>query len=125
TGVALGLLRLCPGEGFKVINHAQSGLQSDSPFQFYVGRQRRGKFEVAIKRGAAYNEWQELGAISEEGLFLLLYSSQAQAASSQGMKRGANGLFEQRLQFAGNTQGQKAFAKVIAPNVIEICSAGS
>ena len=36
TGVALGLLRLCPGETLKVINHATQE-NTDSPFQYFVG----------------------------------------------------------------------------------------
>ncbi|MEQ1304451.1 hypothetical protein ACE5JW_01615 [Acinetobacter radioresistens] len=123
TGVALGLLRLCPGEGLKVVNHASKNDETNSPFQFYVGRQRRGVFEVMMKRGDAYHQWQQIGALSEEGIFLLLYSSLALALTGEGMKRGATGLFDQRLQFAGNPAGQKVFARITAPNEIELCSA--
>ena len=123
TGVALGLLRLCPGEGLKVINHAKANHQENSPFQFYVGRQRRGMFEAIIKRGNAYHQWQQIGAVSEDGVFLLLYSALAQALSSEGMKRGATGLFDHRISFAGNPTGQKVFARIIAPSQIELCSA--
>jgi len=104
TGVALGLLRLCPGEGLKVINHAKAENQ-DSPFQFYVGRQKRGTFEVMLRRNDAYLEWKQIGAVSEDGVFLLLYSALAQALSSEGMKRGATGLFDHRISFAGNPTG--------------------
>ena len=123
TGVALGLLRLCPGEGLKVINHAKANDDANSPFQFYVGRQKRGMFEVMIKRGDAYHQWQQIGAVSEDGIFLLLYSSLAQALTDEGMKRGATGLFDQRIRFAGNTAGQKVFARILAPSEIELCSA--
>lgn len=123
TGVALGLLRLCPGEGLNVINHAKANHQENSPFQFYVGRQRRGMFEAIIKRGNAYHQWQQIGAVSEDGVFLLLYSALAQALSSEGMKRGATGLFDHRISFAGNPTGQKVFARIIAPSQIELCSA--
>ena len=123
TGVALGLLRLCPGEGLKVINHAKTNDDANSPFQFYVGRQKRGMFEVMIKRGDAYHQWQQIGAVSEDGIFLLLYSSLAQALTDEGMKRGATGLFDQRIRFAGNTAGQKVFARILAPSEIELCSA--
>ena len=123
TGVALGLLRLCPGEGLKVINYAKTNDDANSPFQFYVGRQKRGVFEVMIKRGDAYHQWQQIGAVSEDGIFLLLYSSLAQALTDEGMKRGATGLFDQRIRFAGNTAGQKVFARILAPSEIELCSA--
>ena len=39
------------------------------------------------------------------------------------MKRGATGLFDQRIRFAGNTAGQKVFARILAPSEIELCSA--
>jgi hypothetical protein len=56
-------------EGLKVINHAKTNDDANSPFQFYVGRQKRGVFEVMIKRGDAYHQWQQIGAVSEDGIF--------------------------------------------------------
>ena len=125
TGVALGLLRLCPGEGLKVINHDMQQNAENSPFQFYVGRQKRGKFEVVIRRGDAFNEWNQIGAINEDGVFLLLYSSSGLAISNEGMMRGDLDLKDYRIRFAGNLTGQKVFAKILAPTQIEICSASN
>lgn len=121
TGVALGLLRLCPGERLKVINHTKTSEQAG--FQYYVGRIRRGKFDVVIHQGDLSNEWQALGAISEEGIFILLYSQLAQALSEAGLKRGSVGLNEKRLNFSGNTQNQKVFARIVSATQLELCSA--
>lgn len=119
TGVALGLLRVSPGETLKVINHAQQA-DTDSPFQFYVGSHRRDKFTVGIKRGDAYGEWKELGAI-RQGMFPLLYTTQPQAESEEGIMRGTHGLREQNLEFSGqDIQGKKVFAKIISPDTIEL-----
>ncbi|MDR9778772.1 hypothetical protein RJJ65_40205, partial [Rhizobium hidalgonense] len=93
TGVALGLLRLCPGEGLKVINHSKANSEENSPFQFYVGRQRRGIFEPIIKCGDVYQQWVPIGAVNEEGVFLILYTALAKSISNEGMKRGTPGLF--------------------------------
>lgn len=121
TGVALGLLRLCPGERLKVINHTKTSEQAG--FQYYVGRTRRGKFDVVIHQGDLSTDWQALGAISEEGIFILLYSQLAQALSEGGLKRGSIGLNEKRLNFSGNTQNKKVFARIVSATQLELCSA--
>ncbi|QGA10796.1 hypothetical protein GFH30_05040 [Acinetobacter wanghuae] len=108
---------LSPGETLKVVNHAHK-LNSDSPFQYYVGTYRSNIFSVGLKRGDTYGEWAELGAI-RGGIFPLLYTTQPQALN--GIKRGTNGLVEQEIEFSGSDiQGKKVFAKIITPDTIEI-----
>ena len=117
TGVALGLLRVSPGETLLVINHAKQQ-NNDSPFQYFVGTHRRNIFSATLKRGDIYEEWKELGAI-RGGMFPLLYTTQAQALN--GIERGTNGLVEENIEFSGSdTQGKKVFAKIISPNSIEL-----
>lgn len=121
TGVALGLLRLCPGETLKVMNHAAQA-NTDSPFQYFVGAFRRDQFQTAIQRGQNYNEWVELGR-PLNGVLVMGYTASASAMIENSLKRGAAVLSEQSIRLSGNLQGQKVFAKVIGPNQIEICSA--
>ena len=121
TGVALGLLRLCPGETLKVVNHAAQSNQ-DSPFQFFVGTHRRDILQVAIQRGHMYEQWIELG-VPRQGVFPLLYTASPRAAVENAMKRGETGLLEKNLKLSGNLQGLKVYAKVVAPNEIEVCTA--
>ncbi|MFW1859944.1 hypothetical protein [Acinetobacter defluvii] len=117
TGVALGLLRVSPGETLKVINHAKQD-NHDSPFQFYIGTHRRGLFTAAIKIGDDYEQWQELGAI-RAGVFPLLYTTQSQALL--GIERGTFGLVEHDIEFSGSdVKGKKVFARIMAPDCIEI-----
>ncbi|MFW2037305.1 hypothetical protein ACG92Y_02035 [Acinetobacter ursingii] len=117
TGVALGLLRVSPGETLKVINHAQEH-NTDSPFQYFVGTHRRDIFSAALKRGDTYGEWIELGPI-RAGVFPLLYTTQSQALN--GIKRGTNGLVEKNIEFSGtDAHGKKVFAKIISPDSIEL-----
>lgn len=119
TGVALGLLKVAPGETLKVINHAES-TNEDSPFQFYVGSHRRDVLVVGINRGDAYHEWKELGRV-RQGIFPLLYTTLPQAESKDGMSRGSQGLYEKNLEFSGNdSQSKLVFARIISPDTIEL-----
>lgn len=121
TGVALGLLRLGPGESLKVINHA-SHSNIDSPFQYFVGSFKRDTFKVALTRGQSYQSWVELGR-PLNGVLVMGYTTTPLAAIDNSVKRGETGLFEQNLRLSGLIQGHKVFAKIIAPDEIEICTA--
>lgn len=119
TGVALGLLKVAPGESLKVINHA-SASNHDSPFQFYVGSHRRDKFIVGIKRNDDYGQWTELGRV-RQGVFQLLYTTSPKAESVDSLMRGSQELYELNLEFSGSdSQGKSVFAQIISPDTIEI-----
>lgn len=122
TGVALGLLRLCPGESLKDINHAKSD-NDDSPFHFYVGTIKLKKFVPALERGSAYNQWVELGPVRERVLDLV-YTTTPRASLGT-MPRGDSELSEKKLSFVGDTTGHKVFARAISPNEVEVCTAAS
>lgn len=122
TSVALGLLRICPNEPILVINHSDSDAE-DSPFQFVVGTHRRGVFKPAVLRNAAYHEWMEVGLV-REGLFALLYSSSPSAEISE-LPRGHADLKEKSIRFARSPTGHRVYARVIAPNTIELCCVAS
>lgn len=122
TSVALGLLRICPNEPILVINHSDSDAE-DSPFQFVVGTHRRGVFKPAVLRNAAYHEWMEVGLV-REGLFALLYSSSPSAEISE-LPRGHADLKEKSIRFARSPTGHRVYARVIAPNTIELCGVAS
>ena len=123
TGVALGLLRVAGGEYLKVINHA-SQANTDSPFQFFVGRFKRDLLTVALYRGQAYDEWVELGK-PLNGIFTMGYTQLPNASVVGSIERGESGVFEKKLNLSGNLIGQKVFARIIAPTKIEICTANS
>ena len=123
TGVALGLLRLCPGETLKVVNHATLA-NTDSPFQYFVGAFRRDQFQTAIQRGQNYDEWVEIGR-PLSGVFVMGYTTSSKATIANSLKRGEIVLSERSIRLSGNTQGHRVFAKVISPNQIEICTATS
>jgi hypothetical protein len=121
TGVALGLLRLCPGGVVKVIDHARDAANSEAPFGCYVGRTRSGKFQPGLLQGTAYGQWHELGT-PRERVFNLFYT-QSPLARTGSLKEGASELTKVPLHLAGDRPGHRVFARAIGPNRIELCTA--
>ena len=124
TGVALGLLALCPGSATKVVNHAVQNASGDAPFQHYVGRIRQKKFHVSLHQGGDYQTWVELGPVGEDRVFKLFHSQAARSLSGD-MPLGDPALILKTLTFAGDTAGQRVLARPTKPHEIEICTADS
>lgn len=119
TGVALGLLKLCPGTSVKFISKNQNN--DEAPFAHYIGRSKRGSLQVGIQRSAEYEKWYELGAPRER--VFNLYHTQSNLAFGDKMPIGHNELYKIRVDFAGDCSDQKVFAKAVGPDIIEICTA--
>lgn len=124
TGVALGLLQLCPGSSTKVVNHAAVQAGGEAPFQHFVGRMRRNKFHAALHQGAAYKRWVELGPLGEDRVFKLFHT-QAALALGGAMQAGDAALKQKTLEFAGKSPEQQVLARPIGPHEIEVCNASS
>ncbi|WP_295399518.1 hypothetical protein [uncultured Thiocystis sp.] len=123
TGVALGLLRLCPGGVVKVVNHVATASGGEAPFAFHVGRERRGCFQVGLPQGSPYGEWHELGA-PRERVFNLYYTQSPRAHTGE-IRVGEPGLYKMRLDLQGELSGQKVFARATAPDLLDIRTAMS
>ncbi|MFM2345580.1 MAG: hypothetical protein RL654_333 [Pseudomonadota bacterium] len=123
TGVALGLLRLCPGGVVKVIDRMREASKEDAPFGYYVGRIRQGKYQPGLSQGARYGEWHELG-MPRERVFNLVYT-RSPLASTGTMKEGASDLTKLQLKLAGECEGHRVYARAIGPSRIELCTARS
>ncbi len=122
TGVALGLLQLCPGGQIDLVNKKAAGTDGDeAPFGHFVGRLRQGKLQVALQRSQSYQQWHELTPINRG--VANLYHTQAPRALSGEMMEGDSEMTKVRLDFVGETTGHKAFVRAIAPNAVEVCSA--
>ena len=119
TGVALGLLRLAPGRGVKVINHVLDRQAGEAPFRYFVGRLRRGRFEPALTPRTPYREWQELGPIAQ-GVFNLYISASLRAY--HGLSEGDAELGRHSLICAEAKDGDRLWARVMAPNRLEYCT---
>lgn len=123
TGVALGLLSLCPGNPTLVINHTARTAGDNAPFQFYVGRIRQGLFQPGLKQGQVYGEWHELGKPAER-VFNLVYTQSPQAHTEK-MPKDDPSLRYKKLTLAGESHGQRVFGRAMSPAEIELCTATS
>ncbi|SEI64804.1 hypothetical protein SAMN05421831_10690 [Allopseudospirillum japonicum] len=119
TGVALGLLDLCPGSPMAIVNRAALTSQGEAPFNFYVGAIRRRQFQPALKRHAPYGVWQEAGPVRENTFTLV--SSQSPAANTGLLAQDDPTLIHQRLTFV-HAQGHKVFVRPLTPYQIELCT---
>jgi hypothetical protein len=120
TGVALGLLELCPGSATAIVNHSASQKGGEAPFNFYVGAIKRRHFQPGVLKHARFGEWQELGFI-REGNFSLVYT-QSSLATDGKMREDNLELVHKQLDMPSSPR-TRAFARAIASNVIEVCSA--
>ncbi|MBE0509059.1 MAG: hypothetical protein IBX50_20475, partial [Marinospirillum sp.] len=120
TGVALGLLDLCPGSRTLVINHAQQKAGGDAPFAYYVGRIRRGTFQPVLKRHAVYGQWQEVGVVID-GHFVLAYSLSPLANEGR-LTEDSSELSHIPLQLY-QADRQRLFVRAITPDQVTICTA--
>jgi hypothetical protein len=123
TGVALGLLLLCPGSSTLVINHTIRNSIGDASFLHYIGRIRMGKFHVCLPQGAPYQQWVELGPVRER-VFYLVHSQESRAHLGE-MKEGESGLQQMRIDLAGSTTGLRVYGRAVSPHEIDLCTAVS
>ena len=121
TGVALGLLRICRGEPVKVINRAIQDAEGEAPFQYFMGRLLREKFEPRLLQHGKYRHWHEIGR-PMNGVFNLVYTDSPRARTGL-MERNDPDLNYKRLELTGNVEGQKIFVRAIAPDQVELCIA--
>ncbi|MBF0621801.1 MAG: hypothetical protein HQL54_07720 [Magnetococcales bacterium] len=123
TGVAIGLLKLIPGETLLAITPNSEQEHGEAPFRFFVGRLRRGIFSPVLKQNGPYKDIHELG-VPTRGVFVLVYSFSAQAALGT-LKRGSSELSEKALRFFQGTEGKKVFVQAVGPSSVEVFLADS
>lgn len=120
TGVALGLLRLAPGERTKLIDRVRDSHDGQAPFAWHVGRLRRGRFEPILRQGTAYQQWHELGPL-QDFVFNLFATTSPRAHNN--MAEGDPELTKHRLDFPADTSGSKLFARAVSPDALELTCA--
>ena len=118
TGVALGLLRLVPGENTLLKNHLHTTNNGEAPFAWYAGRMRRGMFDPGIIPQAPYGQWQELGPL-QQGVFNLYTTNSPRAHS---LKEGDAELRKHRLDFPAAAPGARLYARAIKPHLLELAA---
>ncbi|MCT8876476.1 Hsp70 family protein [Shewanella xiamenensis] len=119
TGVALGLLRLCPGEKVKLINKIRTESHDEAPFRYYLGGIRRGQFTPQLAPSSDYQQWQLLGSMPQQ-VFKLCYSVSPKA--KVGMQEGDPELLIHRVDFPAAPSGTKLFVRAIHPCIVELAA---
>ena len=119
TGVALGLLRLVPGENTLLDNHLHKANDGEAPFAWYAGRMRRGQFEAGIAPGSTYGEWRELGPLQQRVFNLYITNS----PRAHDLKDGDTELRKHRLDFPASATGARLFARAAKPHLLELATA--
>ncbi|GAB2735022.1 hypothetical protein GCM10027019_13090 [Melaminivora jejuensis] len=122
TGVALGLLRLAPGESTLLVNHVQQRHDGQAPFAWFVGRLRRGSFEPVLAPGATYGQWQELGPL-QHGVFNLWATTSVRARA--GLSEHSGELRKTPLHLPAAQPGERLYARPSSPHVLELACASS
>lgn len=120
TGVALGLLRLVPGEGTLMKNHLHVANAGQAPFAWFVGKMRRGSFEPIVEPNQEYGKWIELGPLQDR-VFSLYVSSSPRARN--GLNEGDAELRKHRLDFPAAPPGSRVFARAVKPHLLELAAA--
>ncbi len=119
TGVALGLLRLCPGEPIRVIHHDQAA--AAPVLRYFVGKIVRQKFVPVLQRGDTGTDWVEVGAL-RDGVFYLVYTSSPLAVTGD-MPHSDPDLTTIALRFSGLGVGYRVFVRLVTATAIESCVA--
>ncbi len=120
TGVALGLLRLAPGENALLLSHVQNRHEGQAPFAWFAGRLRRGQFEPVLSQGVTYGQWHDLGAL-QQGVFNLFVTTSPRA--HRGLSEGDPVLKKHRLSFPAAPAGARLFARATKPHSLELAAA--
>lgn len=121
TGVAIGALKLVPGETLKV---EEPQGEDEAPFQFFIGRYVRSVFKPIINRNDPYQVWHELGKPIKNA-FVLVYTQDVRVTTEE-VKRGENAhLREFALEFEGDIADKRLFVCAKHTNTVELVLADS
>ncbi|WP_306393755.1 hypothetical protein [Telluria beijingensis] len=123
TGVALGLLRLCPGGVVATASASPEAPGREAPFGYYVGRVRRGRFDPVLLQSQPYGAWRDLGQ-ARDRVLKLAYSRSTLAATGD-MREGDTLLLQRRLELGVDTEGKRVFVRAVGPHEIETCVAAA
>lgn len=76
TGVALGLLKIIPGESTGYVDRRITSIDNyQAPFSYYVGKIVRGKIEPTIERNFDYVNWRLLGKVNKNHVTKIAWTS--------------------------------------------------
>ncbi|MBQ7607587.1 MAG: hypothetical protein IJU76_06410, partial [Desulfovibrionaceae bacterium] len=107
SGVALGLLRLIPGESTGIV---ERNIQDESPFLFTVGTFKNDFLEPTLPRNANYGEWLILSKVFRNGWTLLGYSDSPLAMEN---KIARTQCREHKINWGKDNFGRTIFIKAV------------
>lgn len=113
TGVALGLLRLLPGEATGMVERNRAG---ESPFLHTVGTFSNNILQPVLPRNADYGHWHVAGRVFREGVFLLGYTLAPEAIEQECPRSACRQL---RLNLGPENSGKYLFIRAVAPGRME------
>ena len=113
TGVAFGLIATRPGGRIKFID--RNSKKDDIKFKFYLGINRRKKFNVVVNREIEYNKWVEFIDAGEE-IFEIYYTSSSLASTNK-MKINDNSIKRKILKINKIDENLNIYIKVTSPNI--------
>ncbi len=112
TGVAFGLLK-CRDSGNVKITHI-TPTDNQTPFQFYIGRNKKRKFKTIISKNTKFGVWYEF--IDAGNSFDILYSDSPEAVSDQMDVQKARRI---NVTLEKTDPESKVFLRAVKSNVIE------
>lgn len=112
TGVALGLLRLLPGEATGLVERNR---QDEAPFFHTAGIFENNILKPILPRNAEYGRWRLAGRVFREGVFLLGYTLSPEALELRCPRSACRQL---RLDLGEENFGKYLFVKAVAPGKI-------
>lgn len=114
TGVALGLLRLLPGEATGMVERNRA---EESPFLHTVGTFSNNVLKPVLPRNADYGEWHLAGPVYREGVSLLGYTLAPEAIERECPRSACRQL---RRAWGAENFGKYLFVRAVAPGRIEL-----
>ncbi|NGZ29095.1 MAG: hypothetical protein G8345_19680, partial [Magnetococcales bacterium] len=121
TGVAIGLLKLLPGETLLALGPTGERAPGEAPFRFFVGRFKKDRFQPVINQNGPYQHWEKLG-VPTRNTFVLGYTTSPQAALGN-LTRGSGELREKNLRFPPGGENARLYIKAVGPSTVELCYA--
>ncbi len=116
TGVALGLLRIVPGEGTGMVERSLAR-NDETPFRYTVGMFKQDALMPVLHRYDVYGKWRPLTRVRSDLVMLMGYTDSPLAAEG-GIRRGQ--CREKRISWNDGAAGKIVLIRAVGPEVIEL-----
>ena len=114
TGVAYGLIESRQGSKIKVVDH---NVEDDITFKYYLGEQKKKKFNLVIDREGEYHQWTNFIDAGEK-MFEVFYTEQPNASTNK-MLINDNGIKRERVKIDEVDKDALVYIRKVSPTAIE------